>query len=70
MLNDGRLNGEDNGSPIDAAMKQAVRDARQRHKKLGNPVAEWRDGKVVWIAPEDIEDAEPARPTDPAGPAP
>ena len=30
----------------------AVRKARQDHKRAGNPVAEWRDGKVVWIAPE------------------
>ena len=49
-----------------SAIQQAVRDARQRHKKLGNPIAEWRDGKVVWIAPEDIEDAEPTPPVDPA----
>ena len=25
-----------------------------QHKKAGNPVAEWRDGKVVLIKPEDI----------------
>ena len=36
------------------AMKQAVRDAQIRHKRLGNPIAIWRDGRVVWIQPEDI----------------
>ena len=35
-------------------MKQAVRDALIRHKRLGNPIAVWRDGRVVWIQPEDI----------------
>lgn len=48
------------GTPIDEAIVEAVRKARQEHKRAGNPVAEWRDGKVVWIAPEDIEeDVEP-----------
>jgi hypothetical protein len=25
---------------------------------MGNPVASWRDGKDVWIEPEDIEVSE------------
>ena len=24
------------------------------HKALGNPMATWKDGQVVWIQPEDI----------------
>ena len=39
---------------IDRALQRAVRDAVRRHKLLGNPVAIWRDGKVVWIPPEQI----------------
>jgi hypothetical protein len=39
---------------IEQALVRAVRDALLRHKQAGNPVAEWRDGKIVWIAPEDI----------------
>ncbi|HEY8685219.1 MAG TPA: hypothetical protein VIO57_06400 [Chloroflexota bacterium] len=39
---------------IQEALNQGVRDALRRHKQAGNPVAVWRDGKVVWIAPEDI----------------
>jgi Arc/MetJ family transcription regulator len=39
---------------IDRAMRRAVREALRRHKLLGNPVADWRDGKVVWIPPEEI----------------
>lgn len=36
------------------ALRLAVRDALHRHKLAGNPVAVWRDGRVVWIQPEDI----------------
>lgn len=36
------------------ALREAVREALQRHKKAGNPVAVWQDGRVVWIQPEDI----------------
>jgi hypothetical protein len=39
---------------IEAALVRAVRDVLLHHKRAGNPVAEWRDGRVVWIAPEDI----------------
>ena len=39
---------------IQQAMKQAVREALMRHKQAGNPVATWRDGRVVWIPPEEI----------------
>ncbi len=35
-------------------MRRAVRDALRVHKALGNPIAVWRDGKVVWIPPEKI----------------
>lgn len=43
------------GTPIDEAIAEGVREARRRHKLLGNPVAEWRDGKVVIVPPEEIE---------------
>jgi hypothetical protein len=36
------------------ALNQGVREALWRHKQAGNPVAVWRDGQVVWLAPEDI----------------
>ena len=41
-------------TPIDEAIKEAVREARRAHKLAGNPVVEWRDGRICWIAPEDI----------------
>ncbi len=36
------------------AMKEAVAEAIARHKRLDNPIAVWKNGKAVWIAPEDI----------------
>src|SRR5438874_10852651 len=41
-------------SLIDRALARAVRDELLRHKQAGNPIAVWRDGRVVWSAPEDI----------------
>ena len=40
---------------IERAIRRGVREALKQHKQAGNPIAAWRDGKVVWIAPEDIE---------------
>lgn len=36
------------------AVQQAVREAISRHKKLGESIAVWRDGRVVIIPPEEI----------------
>lgn len=43
-----------NGSEIDEALQQAVKEALLKHKKAGNPVVSWKDGKIIWIQPEDI----------------
>jgi hypothetical protein len=37
------------------ALRLAAQDARRFHKRLGNPIATWRNGQVVWIRPEDID---------------
>lgn len=42
------------GTLIDKALKQAVHEALLRHKQAGNPIAVWRDGKTVWLRPEEI----------------
>ena len=39
-----------------AAIRQAVREALLRHKKLGHPVAVWRNERVEWVPPEEIPD--------------
>lgn len=39
---------------IDALAKEAVRDALREHKRKGQSVVVWQDGKIVTLAPEDI----------------
>ena len=46
LVEDGRL--------IDEALKQGVRDAMLRHKEAGLPVVIYRDGKAVWVMPQDL----------------
>lgn len=41
---------------VEEALAKAVGEALQDHKRAGNPVPEWRDGKVRWLAPEEIPD--------------
>lgn len=44
-------------------MRAAVREAVLRHKRLGNPIAVWREGRVVWLAPHEIpSEPEESRP--------
>jgi hypothetical protein len=38
------------------ALREAVQEALWRHKLAGASVAVWRDGRVVWIPPEEIPD--------------
>ncbi len=42
------------GSLIDNALKKAVQEALVRHKQAGNPIVVWRDGKIVWLKPDEI----------------
>lgn len=39
---------------IDEALKQGVRDAMLRHKEAGLPVVIYRNGKAVWVMPQDL----------------
>ncbi|MFZ4438169.1 MAG: hypothetical protein ACOYOS_07065 [Syntrophales bacterium] len=36
------------------ALKEAVAEAIAEHKRQGNPIAVWRNGKAVWIQPKEI----------------
>ncbi len=36
------------------ALKEAVAEALAELKRRGSPIAVWRDGKAVWIRPEEI----------------
>jgi hypothetical protein len=49
----GKIFGE--GTLIDKAVSDAAREALRFHKRIGNPVAQWRDGKDFWVQPEDIQ---------------
>ena len=39
---------------ITKALQKAVKDALLQHKRAGNPIVSWKNGKIVWIQPEDI----------------
>jgi len=39
---------------IDEALKQGVREAMIRHKRDGLPVVIYRDGRSVWVKPEEL----------------
>ena len=43
---------------IGRALRAAVLDALQRHKRDGDPVAVWREGRVVWLPPDQIPTAD------------
>jgi hypothetical protein len=39
---------------ITQALAEGVRDALKRHKLAGNPVVVMKEGKMVWLKPEEI----------------
>ena len=39
---------------ITKALSDGVNEALKLHKKAGNPVVSWKNGKIVWIEPGDI----------------
>lgn len=42
------------------ALKEAVAEAIADHKRNGDPIVVWQDGKVVKVAVDQIEIREPA----------
>jgi hypothetical protein len=42
------------GTAIQRALRESSIKALDRHKRLGNPIVVWRDGKVVWIPADEI----------------
>jgi hypothetical protein len=38
------------------AIGNAVQEAIREHNRADNPIAEWRDGRVMLVPPEQIED--------------
>jgi hypothetical protein len=39
---------------VERAIQESVREALLAHKRAGQAVAGWRDGRVVWVPPEEI----------------
>ena len=39
---------------IGNVFQRAVNDALRMHKRLGNPIATWKNGQVVIVPPEEI----------------
>lgn len=44
------------GTLVDTALTAGVREALVRHIQAGLPVVEWRDGKCVWLTPDEIKE--------------
>ena len=55
---------------LTAASQEAVREALLFHKRNGNSVVGWGDGRVVIVPPEEIVVDPPSSNGDPASPAP
>ena len=55
--------------PLTAAARESVREALTFHKKLGNSIVVWRDGRVVIVPPEEIVVDPPPSNGDPASPS-
>ncbi len=43
-----------NQDQVVQAIQIGIKHALLKHKQAGNPVCEWKNGKVVWISPENI----------------
>ncbi|MCM8779571.1 MAG: hypothetical protein NC914_00225 [Candidatus Omnitrophica bacterium] len=39
----------------EAALKKAVHEVVERHKKTGRPLAVWQNGKTVLISPNAVK---------------
>ena len=47
------------GRDLEKKIQEAVREALLDHQRAGNPVAIWRDGKVVIVPPSKITELLP-----------
>lgn len=49
------------GVLIDQAMRTAARDALLAHRRAGQPMVIWRDGRIVLVPPDQFDSLEDAR---------
>ena len=60
-----RINFAEQAQEIERILQAAVRETLSMHKRLGNSIAVWKDGKVVIVPPEEIViSPEPFNPDD------
>ena len=60
-----RINFAEQAKAIEGILQAAVRETLSMHKRLGNSIAVWKDGKVVIVPPEEIViSPEPLTPDD------
>jgi len=45
-----------NEKVVTDAIKAGITDSLKKHRLLGHPICVWRNGKVVWIPPDQIKD--------------
>ncbi|HEV7743852.1 MAG TPA: hypothetical protein VGO56_02545 [Pyrinomonadaceae bacterium] len=48
------INLAEQAEAIELILQEGVRRALLIHKRLGNPIAIWKDGAVVIVPPEEI----------------
>ena len=49
-----RVNFVEQAEAIERILQAAVQKTLAIHKRLGNPISIWKDGKVVIVPPEEI----------------
>lgn len=49
-----KINFAEQAEAIERILQAAVRETLATHKRLGNSIAVWKDGKVVIVPPEEI----------------
>jgi hypothetical protein len=42
---------------VDRGAKKGVALALEEHYRMGRSIVVWRDGKVVWLKPEEYKDS-------------
>jgi hypothetical protein len=51
---------------ITRALAKGVREALERHKRLGQPIVVFRNGRTVWVEPDEIDLPKRRRPKTPS----
>ena len=50
------------GTLIEKALQEGARLALETHRRAGLPLVIWRDGRTVWVTPDEFERILNARP--------